>query len=166
MRQRKSTARAATLAMCVGIGALFAPSAAGAGDRQPLPPEEAVGLPSTSNVGLSWTGVGQTDILIGGVGGCYGQTDDPHRSHHVGGTANVVARTVCPATDYVYVALYRSRWYGWEFRDDGQQTRFGSAQANAARGCAGTTHTWLGSSYHEATGVGYAYTSNSRRFAC
>ena len=156
------------LSVCVGLGALFVPSAANARDRDPLPPEEAVGLPSsTSLAGLTVKVDGTIDVLIGGVSGCYGQTDNPHRSHHVGGTANVVARTVCSGrTDYVYVALYRSRWYGWEFRDDGEQTRFSSAQANAARGCAGTTHTWLGSSYHEAIGVGYAYTSNSERFSC
>ena len=105
--------------------------------------------------------------LIGGVSGCYGQTDQPHPSSHVNGTVNVVARTVCPAADYVSVNQYRSRWYGWQGWGSGSNAAYGRATANAAGGCSsGDTYTYLAESYHEASGVGYAYTSNSRRFTC
>lgn len=94
--------------------------------------------------------------------GCYGQTDVPHPSHHVGGTVNVTARTVCPGyTDYVSVALYRSRWYGWQVRGTGSQTKYAKAQANAADNGCGGVHNYLASSYHQNSAGAYAYTSNS-----
>jgi hypothetical protein len=122
--------------------------------------------PSTSVIKGKSSAVAQPN-LIGGVSGCYGQTDQPHPSSHVNGTVNVVARTVCPASDYVSVNQYRSRWYGWQGWGSGSNSAYGRATANAAGGCSsGDTYTYLAESYHEASGVGYAYTSNSRRFTC
>ncbi len=99
---------------------------------------------------------------------CYGQTDQPHPSGHVSGTVNSVARTVCPATNYVEVQQYRSRWYGWQkWGNKGTNTSYGTAQANSADVCAiGDEYTYLAESYHTAAGYGYAYTSNSKRFIC
>jgi hypothetical protein len=97
--------------------------------------------------------------------GCYGQTDRPHLSTHVPGSVNVVARTVCYGyLDYVTTDLYRSRWYGWEWRASGNMTAYNNAQANAAESAADCdgTHDYLAQSYHENLDNGsYAYTQNS-----
>jgi len=135
--------------------------------KGPLPPDRAPSASSTSSLSAPGSHSALPAALIGGVSTCYGQTDQPHPSTHVNGTVNTVARTVCPATDYVSIDQYRSRWYGWQSWGSGSNTNYGTATANAAGACAsGDTYTYLGSSYHEATGVGYAYTSNSRRFTC
>jgi hypothetical protein len=139
-------------------------SAASAQPRSPLPPGSDA--PASQGIIAKKTS-GVAPNLIGGVSGCYGQTDQPHPSSHVNGTVNVVARTVCPAADYVSVNQYRSRWYGWQGWGSGSNSAYGRATANAAGGCSsGDTYTYLAESYHEASGVGYAYTSNSRRFTC
>lgn len=147
---------------------------AGSGPGGGFAPHEQVpaanpNLPATTNVGAvrGQTGGIQTPQFVMGTSGCYGQTDQPHPSSHVNGTVNVVSRTVCPTTDYVSVAQYRSRWYGWQSWGSGSQTRYGTATANAAGACAsGDTYTYLANGYHEGQGAGYAYTSNSRRFTC
>lgn len=148
------------------IGSPFAFAAASA----PLAPGSSGAASSTSPITgsqVAVTGGIQRNSLISGISGCYGQTDQPHPSSHVNGTVNVVARTVCPAPDYVAVDQYRSRWYGWQGWGSGSNSAYGNASANAAGGCgSGNTYTYLAESYHEATGVGYAYTSNSRRFTC
>jgi hypothetical protein len=147
-------------------------SSALAGGQGPLPPDRAGSVSSSSSLTVPGAHLVSPAALIGGVSGCYGQTDQPHPSSYVNGTVNTVARTVCPATDYVAIDQYRSRWYGWQSWGSGSNTNFGTATANAAGACeSGDTYTYLGSSYlgssyHEATGVGYAYTSNSRRFTC
>ena len=99
---------------------------------------------------------------------CYGQTDRPHRSTHVGGTANVVARTVCFGTAvYVRTELYRDRWYGPQFLDSGSRSGTDSVSTNASWRCAGAgTYTYRAYSYHSATGAGTANTANSYRFSC
>lgn len=100
--------------------------------------------------------------------GCYGQTDQPHRSGHVPGTVNVVARTVCWAyTVFVSTSLYRHRWYGWQFLAHGERTSYNYVDTNAAWYCAGSgTYTYRADSYHEATGGGWASTANSARLTC
>jgi len=99
---------------------------------------------------------------------CYGQTDRPHLSTHVAGTANVVARTVCYGTGvYVYTELYRDRWYGQQFLDSGSRSGTDSVSTNASWYCRGAgTYTYRAYSYHSATGAGTANTTNSNRFAC
>lgn len=97
--------------------------------------------------------------------GCYGQTDRPHLSTHVPGAVNVLARTVCYGyLDYVTTDLYRSRWYGWQWRASGNMTAYNNAEANAAESpadCDGT-HDYLAQSYHENLNNGsYAYTQNT-----
>lgn len=163
-RPRKSLASALLAALLLVFAGVGSASAAGG---VPLTPGSTPALSSTSRIVKRLAVQGAQPLLIGGVTGCYGQTDQPHPSTHVNGTVNVVARTVCPASDYVSVNQYRSRWYGWQGWGSGSNSAFGRATANAAGGCSsGDTYTYLAESYHEATGVGYAYTSNSRRFTC
>jgi hypothetical protein len=102
--------------------------------------------------------------------GCYGHTDRPHNSRHQQGSINVVARTVCPGRRvHVSTNLYRSRWYGWQRKGSGSKNGFGRVQTNAAesaRDCDGT-HDYLATSYHEASGAGWARTSNrANRLTC
>jgi hypothetical protein len=99
---------------------------------------------------------------------CYGQTDQPHLSTHVAGTVNVVARTVCYGHGvYVYTELYRDRWYGEQFLDDGQNSGTNSVSTNASWYCKGAgTYTYRAYSYHSATNAGSANTYNYNRFAC
>lgn len=124
-------------------------------------------LPSTTQMTTAPAAGVSPSLVMGGSAGCYGQTDQPHASGHVAGTVNVVARTVCPTQDYVSVAQYRSRWYGWESWGSGSNSAYGKAQANAAGGCAmNDTYTYLANSYHWGSGAGEAYTSNSARFTC
>ena len=161
--------RAARTSMLIALLAVLCSlflgvSSASAQPRSPRP--AGSGAPSSQTVTATKPS-GVAPRLIGGVSGCYGQTDQPHPSSHVNGTVNVVARTVCPAADYVSVYQYRSRWYGWQGWGSGSNAAYGRATANAAGGCSsGDTYTYLAESYHEASGVGYAYTSNSRRFTC
>lgn len=99
---------------------------------------------------------------LAGKGGCYGQTDQPHPSSHKTGTVNVVARTVCPGHRvYVSTDVYRSRWYGWQLQGSGSKSASNSVSDNAADNNCGGIHNYLAESYHEATGVGTAYTANS-----
>ena len=99
---------------------------------------------------------------LGGKHTCYGQTDQPHPSSHKTGTVNAVARTVCPGHRvYVSTDLYRSRWYGWQLRGSGSRSGSNSVSDNAADNGCGGIHNYLAESYHEATGVGTAYTANS-----
>jgi hypothetical protein len=148
-------------------GALFSSPISSAASRGPLPPDQAAGLSASAGIAPKTAGPAIAAVVIGGVGSCYGQTDQPHPSSHVNGTVNTVSRTVCPSTDYVDLYQYRSRWYGWQSWGHGSNTAFGTASANAAGNCgSGDTYTYLGSAYHEAAGFGYAYTSNSRRFTC
>ncbi len=110
-------------------------------------------------------GVARTDASsagLAGKGGCYGQTDQPHPSSHKTGTVNVVARTVCSGHRvYVSTDLYRSRWYGWQLQGSGSKSGSNSVSDNAADNRCGGIHNYLAESYHEATGVGTAYTANS-----
>lgn len=109
----------------------------------------------------------QPALVMGGSAGCYGQTDQPHDSHHVSGTINVVARTVCPTTDYVHVELLKEHWYGLEFLHSNKQTRYGKAQANAAGDCKkGENYTFYGVSDHEGAGAGTATTVNHKNITC
>jgi len=149
--------------LAVVLSLFLGVNSASAAVRSPLPPGKSA--PSQTTIKAKSSGV--VPLLISGVPGCYGQTDQPHPSTHVNGTVNTVARTVCPAPDYVSVNQYRSRWYGWQGWGSGSNAAYGRATANAAGGCSsGDTYTYLAESYHEATGVGYTYTSNSRRFTC
>ena len=95
-------------------------------------------------------------------------TDQPHPSSHKTGTVNVVARTVCPGHRvYVSTDLYRSRWYGWQLQGSGSKSGSNSVSDNAADNHCGGIHNYLAESYHEATGVGTAYTANSaNNLAC
>jgi hypothetical protein len=111
-------------------------------------------------------GVVRTDassvVGLAGKTGCYGQTDQPHPSSHKTGTVNVVARTVCPGHRvYVSTDLYRSRWYGWQLQGSGSKSGSNSVSDNAADNGCGGIHNYLAESYHEASGVGTAYTANS-----
>lgn len=130
--------------------------------------------PSVSHIsGLSvsrlTTGSGvQAAVLGSPISGCYGQTDRPHYSTHVGGTVNVIARTVCPPLGvYVSIDLTRDRWYGEQDLSSNQNSGVNSVQTNTAWDCAGVgTYTYHGYGYHEASDGSYAYTSNSSRFNC
>lgn len=148
--------------MVVAMGAPAMASGPAPGPNSSYPSTTTIGSPPAGGSG----GV-HANLVMGGTSGCYGQTDSPHASGHVYGTVNVVARTVCPTTDYVSTELYRSRWWGWESLGSGANTRYGTATTNAAGPCAtGDIYTYLGDSYHEGSGAGYAYTSNQNRFTC
>ena len=101
---------------------------------------------------------------------CYGQTDYPHNSGHVPGTANVEARTICPGTSVsVSTTLYRERWYGLENLGQQSNSGFGSAAVNVSWVCSGSgTYTYDAYSTHTATGYSNSplYTSSTARFTC
>lgn len=168
-RLKRSTGRvAAAAAVAAAVLVLTVPSAdASGGHGRHALPEPNSSLPSTSQM-TPGAAVGVSpSLVLGGTYGCYGQTDQPHASGHVAGTVNVVARTVCPTQDYVSVAQYRSRWYGWESWGFGSNSGYGKAQANASGRCAmGDIYTYLADSYHSGSGAGEAYTSNSAEFTC
>jgi len=150
-------------------GAFEQPASAQANRRTPLPAHLATLLSDTSEIATSAPDPGIVQpLLIGGVPGCYGQTDNPHKSTHVEHTINVEARTVCPGGEsYVDLDLYRSRWYGWQHLSGDDAAGWGEAETNAAKTCThGSEYTYLGSSYHEVTDVGYAWTANSERLIC
>jgi hypothetical protein len=168
-RPNRSTGRAGVAAaVAASLLAQTVPSAnASEGHGRHAIPDPNPSLPSTSQM-TSGAAVGVSpSLVLGGSSGCYGQTDQPHASGHVAGTVNVVARTVCPTQDYVSVAQYRSRWYGWESWGSGSNSGYGKAQANASHPCAmGDIYTYLANSYHSGSGAGEAYTSNSAEFTC
>ena len=143
------------------LGGMSSPSAQAQATARLSPPKPA-DAPATAT--LREDGVGTNALRPN----CYGQTDRPHRSSHVLGNVNVVARTVCPGHSvYVSTALYRDRWYGQQFLDDGANRGYSQVKTNAAWRCAGTgTYTYRAYSYHEATGGGWARTANSARFNC
>jgi hypothetical protein len=153
-------ARALVVTALAGAVALGGVSAA---EASPAKPASAT-MARSASTPLSIDGV-MTRAL---AAGCYGQTDQPHPSTHVPGTVNVVARTVCPGFGVsVYTALYRDRWYGEQFLDDGGNSGTNSVSTNASWRCAGAgTYTYRAYSYHEASDGAYAYTYNSRRFTC
>ncbi len=145
-------------------GALPAFAVSGIGQPSPNP-----SWPATTNLAPSGTAAskGVSPNLVLGVGNCYGQTFYPHASTHYAQTSNVEARTVCATQDYVETALYRSRWWGWEFLGNGNATAYGTAQDHASGPCApGDIYTYLADSYHSAANAGVAYTSNSNTFKC
>jgi len=161
--------RLALVAVIAAVATGFAVTPASADSRGPLPPEDALELPSEAGLGASAPEGGVSlNVVIGGVSGCYGQTDNPHASGHYIGTVDVESRTVCPGrTSLVQTSLYRSRWYGWEGWGYNQGTGLGSAAIVTRGGCLyQTTYTYLASSYHEAVSAGYAYTQNEQRFTC
>jgi hypothetical protein len=154
-----------TASVAVLSVALATPAYADSGNGQRTPNPNA---PSQTTIGTkAKPGTVSTNVLIGGAGNCYGQTDIPHASGHYYGTVNVVARTVCPSNDYVSVYLYRERWFGWEYLDDNDKWNWEKAETNAAGPCAmGDVYTYLGDSYHQASGRGDARTSYMNRFTC
>lgn len=98
--------------------------------------------------------------------GCYGKTDNPHKSASF---ASVHARTVCAyASKATSTNLARDRWWGWEHLANGGST--GTADAVTKWYCSGTgTYTYRGTTFHRASiggKVATAYTSNSERFSC
>lgn len=110
--------------------------------------------------------------------GCYGQTDNPHRSS---GDASVHAYTECSVSlpyMFVNVELYRDRWYGEQFLDAHYSTSQYSpswsrwrVEANARWNCAGVgTYTYRAYSYHEVRDSRgkyyYGRTYWPGRFAC
>jgi hypothetical protein len=131
-----------------------------------LDPEKLKDAPTTADLQRSGPKGGVSPMALAYP--CYGQTDRPHLSTHVAGTANVVARTVCYGTGvYVYTELYRDRWYGQQFLDSGSGSGTNSVSTNASWYCRGAgTYTYRAYSYHSATGAGTANTANSNRFAC
>jgi hypothetical protein len=101
---------------------------------------------------------------------CYGQTDLPHRSTHVPGSVNVVARTTCnfPTAMTVSTSLQRQKclWIfcWWSSLSSGYYAGTGlSISTNAAAFC--QKGWWRGSSSHTAVfptgGTGYAWTANA-----
>ncbi len=131
---------------------------------------------TSSSATLGSTGSVSTDAtLSGNPYGCYGQTDYPHQSSTSPGYANVHARTRCSVYVYhvyVYTELYRLRWYGWQYLNNGSSNRYNSyyAQDSVSWYCKGVgTYTYDAESYHlvQQGGVTYtAYTGNSNRFSC
>lgn len=136
------------------------PTAAGSGNVQPItaPPSAPLSRPASS----AEIAHPNSALQGGGTSGCYGQTDRPHSSHHVTGTVNVVARTVCSGLAiHVDTTLYRSRWYGWEQRGSDSKNGTNNVSVNAADNDCDGTHDYLANSYHEAADGGTAATSNS-----
>jgi hypothetical protein len=87
---------------------------------------------------------------------CHGKSDHPHKSSHVPGTINFVARTYC--TDgfkasklYVKAQLWESRWWGWDRIGSGppgekEETLSSEVRANHADTC---RKNWVrGTGYH------------------
>jgi len=97
--------------------------------------------------------------------GCYGQTDNPHRSRHRPGYITVQGRTVCPgAAVTVQVALYRFASGRWNLVGRGSGRGVGRAVANASsRGRCGR---FLGRSVHTASGHYPTVTQNENRIPC
>jgi len=112
---------------------------------QSLPKIDLGSLPSVTFLGLppsagNIKGDVQIDApLYQNPYGCYGQTDRPHKSTHVPGTINVVARTSCavPVNEIcVKTRLYRWKCFGpfcwWSAVGNlGTDLRFGSSLARA-----------------------------------
>lgn len=101
---------------------------------------------------------------------CWGQTDMPHRSYHVPGTVNVVARTWCtfPTTVYVSTQLARQRCFlifcWWSTQASNAATGVTRVQTNAAGFC--QRGWWRGGSFHTALIGGrtaYGWTANYNR---
>lgn len=112
-----------------------------------------------------------TYAAIASPTGCYGKTDNPHKS---GSFASVHARTRCPNQVYpmiVSLNLQRGRWYGWENLAHNARERTTTGVETVAKWyCAGQpTDTYRGFTYHRATVGGnaaIAYTSNDNQFSC
>jgi len=97
--------------------------------------------------------------------GCYGQTDNPHRSRHRPGYITVQGRTVCSGRAVtVRVELYRVVFGQRYFLDRGSDSGIGRATANASarRRCG----TFLGRSYHGASGHYPTVTQNQNTIPC
>lgn len=113
------------------------------------------------------------EVLGSNPYGCRGQTDYPHKS---GIDASTHSRTSC-TTRVVRVSttnsMYRQRWYGAEFLDDGASFRnFAVTSRDAvARWTCGNTgiYTYETRGYHEAFDGGQTFraeTIRSNRFGC
>ena len=97
--------------------------------------------------------------------GCYGRTDNPHRSRHRPGYITVQGRTVCSGRAVtVRVELYRVVFGQRYFLDRGSDSGIGRATANASarRRCG----TFLGRSYHGASGHYPTVTQNQNTIPC
>ena len=106
---------------------------------------------------------------------CAVQTQNPHKSRHVAGTANVVGTNSCPrsvAFQSIRVSLYRSRWYGWEHLDTNKNSCWNcpAVRQNAAGRCRGGSDYYYGESYHYVRdwdgAQGDKWTGNGERFWC
>lgn len=172
--------RRSVVVVAVGMGALLfsgastavasTPSTTPVPTHQPGHVAQVPGAPSKVLVGAKKAGSGKLSpaALKGSAPGtCYGQTDIPHYSTHVGGTANVTSRTVCPGSVYVETELDRDRWYGSQYLSDVYRSWTGTVDINTSYRCAGQgIYTYRANSYHEASTDSYAYTANSGRFNC
>ncbi|MFV0462952.1 MAG: hypothetical protein ACK5MP_07160 [Nostocoides sp.] len=120
----------------------------------------------SSQAGSSPSYSTQAFPTTGAFVGCYGKTDDPHKSYSF---ALAHARTVCPsASKATSTNLARHRWWGWEHLANGGSTGYSDAVTKWY--CRGTgTYTYQGTTFHRATiggRVATAYTANSEQFSC
>lgn len=119
------------------------------GDASP-PGRDASGSVSSAATGEGcWTRIYNAWYQGGGVVANFGYTD-------------------CYWTEpsiYTRVSLYRSRWYGWEKMDEQAKSRawVDYVSAEASWYCGGTSHQWLGRSYHQVAWRNGTTTSASLR---
>ena len=108
---------------------------AAAGSVAPIPPDEGTpDPPSISELGTGEVSVNSVPSYTAIPGGCYGQTDRPHYSFHMPGTANVEARTVCSGSPVrLDLALYRDRWYGQQYLNGDGDNGYSTAAPNQGR---------------------------------
>jgi hypothetical protein len=133
----------------------------------------------SSNVPLSSEN-NQDATLIPNPYGCYGQTDDPHKSTHVPGNVNVVARTECDwanvpeihvSTTLQYWKCFIICWWS-TIGSTGSTTDYfdDDVTANSAANCISGTHNYRGISYHYIIGSdGNRYegwTANEKTLTC
>lgn len=185
---KKSLLRARSFPMAIGVAVLLVAVTAGptAARERPGPDDDAITLSdlqqldSTSVLDGQGQGLAERPngivtmgtVLTGNPNGCYGQTDNPHRS---GGDASVHARTQCTYTTgslYVRTVLYRHDWWGLNSMATSEKTKLNYTwvEVTPHSSCdSAPTRTYSGYSSHTATIAGVAYsasTSNTKSFAC
>lgn len=163
-----------TRGLSLGIGGIAAllltlvPASPAAAEDDPFDaPEQSV---------LTSNGAGEVTTLApmgASPAGCYGQTDNPHRS---GSNSSVHGRTRCTlavGSIGVETTLWHLAWFGWnplESDSSSYSNRNNSGDAHPHYGCsATTTQSFSGTSSHWTVEGGTTYTSstsNTKDFVC